>query len=87
MYDVYILYSKKDCKLYVGQTNNLRQRLKKHNSGFIASTKNRRPLILIHHEIFKTRAEAMKREKFLKSLWGGRIKKKIKSEYLKKIRG
>lgn len=86
MFYLYILYSKKDKKLYVGHTNNLENRLNRHNCGLVLSTKNRRPLVLIHKEIYKTRKEAVKREAFLKSLWGGREKKKILENYLKKNR-
>ncbi|MFC1789943.1 GIY-YIG nuclease family protein [Patescibacteria group bacterium] len=35
--------STKDSYLYIGWTNNLEVRLKKHQSGKILSTKNRRP--------------------------------------------
>ncbi|MDZ7798506.1 MAG: GIY-YIG nuclease family protein [Patescibacteria group bacterium] len=50
-----------------GQTVNLNNRIKKHNQGKCPYTKGRKPWKLIYHEIFKTRSEAMKREKFLKS--------------------
>lgn len=79
---VYILYSEKDTELYVGQTNNLKNRLHCHNTRQVKSTKNRTPLVCIHNEEHATRSEAMEREKFLKSLWGAREKKKIKQEYL-----
>jgi putative endonuclease len=81
---VYILFSLNDNKLYVGQTGNLENRLLEHNSGKIKSTKNRRPLTLIHNEIFLTRSEAMKREKFLKSLYSARFKQKLVRAYLMK---
>ncbi len=87
MWTVYILYSKKDSRLYVGCTKSLEKRLKAHNSGTIISTKNRKPLILIHEEKFESKTEAFKRERFLKSLWSGRFKKKILREYLNKITG
>jgi putative endonuclease len=81
-YKVYVLYNHKDHKLYVGQTNNLNKRLKLHFGGLILATKNRLPLELIHQENFSSRSEAMKREKFLKSLWGAREKKKILINFL-----
>ena len=82
MYIVYILYSLKDYKLYVGCTSNLEQRLKRHNFGYVYSTANRRPLVLIYHERFINKAEAFNRERFLKSLWSVRLKKKLLREYL-----
>ena len=72
---VYILKSTKDNKLYIGQTNNIEARLLRHNSGKVTATKNRRPLILIYKEDYASRAEAMRREKYLKSLKGGLEKK------------
>ena len=84
-YFVYILYSQKDHKLYVGCTSNLEDRIKEHNSGKVTATKNRIPLIIIHSEKFEDEAEAFNRERFLKSLWSGRFKKKILKEYLNKV--
>lgn len=86
MYYVYILISKKDENLYVGCTQDLKSRLKAHNSGQIKSTRHRKPLVLIHMEKFKDKGEAFNRERFLKSLWSGRFKKKIKESYLKRAK-
>jgi len=68
---VYILKSTRDNKLYIGQTNNLEDRLARHNSGKVTATKNRRPLFVVHKEAYPSRTEAMQREKYLKSLKGG----------------
>jgi len=84
-YFVYILYSQKDYKLYVGCTSNLENRIKEHNSKKVTATKNRVPLVVIHSEKFEDKAEAFNRERFLKSLWSGRFKRKILKEYLNKI--
>ncbi len=77
MYYVYILKSKKDNGYYIGQTNDLENRLRWHNQGLVKSTKNRTPFEVIYSEIFKTRGEAMKREKCLKKMKGGNELKKI----------
>ena len=69
-YYAYILYSFKDRKLYLGSTSNLKQRLKQHNTGQVASTEDRRPLKLIHYEYFINKADALAREKYLKSGYG-----------------
>lgn len=84
-YAVYILYSKKDKKLYVGCTSNLEKRIKRHISGQVEATKHRRPVLLIHNEIFENKSEAFNRERFLKSLWGSREKNKIKEVWLKHL--
>ncbi len=74
---VYILRSLKDKKLYVGYTSNLRNRLKKHKYGEVKATKFRRPLELIYYEFIGDIATAMKRERFLKSLYGAKLKTKL----------
>ncbi|MBI2171040.1 MAG: GIY-YIG nuclease family protein [Chloroflexi bacterium] len=67
MYTVYVLLSKSTGKQYIGQTQDLTRRLTEHEQGIARYTRNRGPWELVHHEILKTRAEAMKRERFLKS--------------------
>jgi len=81
-YFVYILYSKKDGELYVGCTSNPERRISDHNYGKVMATKNRRPLEMIHSERFNDKATAFNRERFLKSLWSARFKKKILREYI-----
>ncbi len=65
---VCILKSLKDDRFYIGQTNDIASRIERHNSGQVTATKNRRPLVIIRTEKFATRAQAMQREKYLKSL-------------------
>ena len=77
MFSVYILKSLKDGKFYIGQTANIPSRLEYHLRGHVKATRNRRPLELIYNESFETRAQAMIREKYLKSLKGGQAFKKI----------
>lgn len=67
-YYVYILRSLKDGKFYTGHTSDLKDRLARHNRGEVRSTKARRPFSLIYWEAFRTRSEAMKRERKLKLL-------------------
>jgi len=85
-YFVYILLSRRDLGLYVGCTTDITKRLQVHDSGFVSSTKNRRPLVIIHVERFVNKADAFSRERFLKSLWSGRLKRKIKERYLAKMK-
>jgi putative endonuclease len=67
MFFVYILRSEASGKLYTGYTTDLDHRLGQHNHGITKSTKDRGPWIVVHTEEFSTRAEAMRREKYLKS--------------------
>ena len=66
MYSVYILYSKKYDRYYIGQTDNLKAREARHNNGLVKSTKHYRPWELVYFENYTTRSEAMRRELFLK---------------------
>jgi putative endonuclease len=66
MFYVYLLISEKDNSHYVGQTDNLVDRLKKHNSGKVLSTKNKTPWKLIKYEEYATRNESRWREYTLK---------------------
>ena len=67
MYYVYVLRSIKDKKRYIGMTADITRRFHEHNSGLVKSTKNRRPLKLIHTEEFETKIEAEQRELFYKT--------------------
>ncbi len=77
MYTVYILKSIKDNGYYIGQTEDLEERLRKHNAGQVKSTHSRVPLVLVRNESFTTRSEAMQREYYLKRLKGGNEFRKI----------
>ena len=63
---VYILESLKDKGIYTGNTNNLKERLKRHNSGQVASTKDRRPLRIICYTVFNDKQIAYDFERYLK---------------------
>ncbi len=67
MYYVYILRSNKNRTLYKGVTEDLRRRVKEHNTGTVPSTSALRPWELIYYEAFLTKQDAMREEKFLKS--------------------
>ncbi|MBI2109143.1 MAG: GIY-YIG nuclease family protein [Parcubacteria group bacterium] len=84
-YFVYILYSKKDEKLYTGCTRNIQKRVARHNKGFIPATKFRRPLVLIYTEKYISQSEAFQRERFLKTKWGNVFKQRVKNFYVNKI--
>nr|WP_290856153.1 GIY-YIG nuclease family protein [Flaviramulus sp.] len=48
MFFVYVLYSTKFDRHYVGMTSNLDRRLKNHNAGSVKSTKAFAPWSIIH---------------------------------------
>jgi len=67
MYYTYILQSEKDGSYYIGQTNNLEERLKRHNEGRSKYTKYKRPWKLVYLKDFDTRKEAIQLESEIKS--------------------
>lgn len=67
MYFVYIIQSLKDGSYYVGQTKDIERRLEKHNKANSGYTATKKPWKLVYSEEFRTRTEAIKRERFLKA--------------------
>ncbi len=67
MHYLYILKSKKDGKLYIGETSDLRRRLVEHNSGKSEATKSRIPFDLIYYEAYENSLLAKQRECKLKN--------------------
>jgi putative endonuclease len=67
MYCVYILYSSKAKKLYIGATSNLEQRVYYQNKSRSPFTKMKGPWYPVYSEEYKTRSEAMIREREIKS--------------------
>ncbi len=63
---VYILYSDRTGKHYIGHTNNLNRRLKEHNTGLVRSTKGRAPWHIIDYKKYYSRSEARWIERSLK---------------------
>jgi putative endonuclease len=80
MYYIYILQSKSDNQFYTGYTDDLQRRFKEHNTGKVASTKNRLPFDLVYYEACLNQQDATHREKYLKTSWGKRyIKTRLKN--------
>jgi len=67
-YFVYVLSSKLRSKLitYVGYTNNLKRRLKLHNTGKGAKFTRGRQWKIIYSEKYETKSEAKSREYYIK---------------------
>jgi len=77
MYYIYVLLSLKDRKLYIGFTSDLRTRYRNHQSGYVTSTKEHRPLELIYYEAYQSEFEARRRERYLK---GGNGRSELKRQ-------
>ncbi|WP_374960325.1 GIY-YIG nuclease family protein [Gilvibacter sp.] len=66
MYTVYILYSEKSSRYYVGQTADINDRLERHNQGREKSTKFGLPWKLVLQLEVLTRSEALILERKIK---------------------
>jgi putative endonuclease len=75
---VYVLVSLKDGRCYVGRSNNLLRRYWQHANGLVQSTRHRRPLIMVHWEIFPDKKKATEREQWLKSPEAARFKDELR---------
>ena len=65
---------------YVGYTNNLKKRIKLHNSGKGAKFTRGRKWLLIYKESFKSKKEAISREYYIKN--NRLLRKNLKNKYL-----
>jgi putative endonuclease len=66
-YSIYVMWSEKLQKRYVGSAKDPLIRLQQHNAGASKFTRGGRPWILIHKEILTTKTSALQRERYLKS--------------------
>jgi putative endonuclease len=66
-YHVYVLASGKPGRRYVGSSGYLPNRFTRHNAGDVKSTRHGVAWGLVHSEAFATRAEAVQRQRFLKT--------------------
>ena len=63
----YILCNKEKNFIYIGYSENLKQRIIEHNNGYSKSTKSYLPLELIHYEAYRNKKDAKRRERYLKT--------------------
>ena len=66
MYYLYVLQSQNFNKFYIGVTQDIQNRLKRHNKGSTKSTKPYRPWKMIYFEKYLNKKLACKREFYLK---------------------
>ena len=89
MHYVYVLRSVSDDGLYMGYSANLRRRFTQHVEGGAFATSYRGPWKLIYYEAYTEQADALGRERYLKSGAGRRFLRLQLAHYLTKnpIRG
>ncbi len=71
MFFMYIVWSEKLRKYYIGSTADVLRRLQEHNRGKATFTKKGIPWKLVYEEEFETKKEARKREYEVKRYKGG----------------
>ena len=78
---VYAIRSSLTNRIYIGQSNNFKRRLSKHNKGIVRSTKKDIPWELIAVQTVKNRNEARWKERQMKNSKGVRGKWMIQYAY------
>jgi putative endonuclease len=72
MYFTYIIYSPSAGKYYVGSTQDVEVRLRRHNAGHSKSTRGKEPWLLIKCFDSDSRSSAIKLEQKIKKRGAGR---------------
>ena len=80
-YYVYVLQNSSKSFLYVGFSEDLKQRLLSHNNAENKSTKAYIPLELIHYEAYRNMKDAKRREAYLKTTKGRSTLRSMLKEY------
>lgn len=84
MYYVYIIFSQKLKSFYIGYTENLKDRVKRHNTNRSEFTSKGTPWILAHYQAFAEKEDAQREEKFLKTGKGRERKNFLLKTFIEK---
>jgi len=85
-YYVYILKMFNRNQLYVGYTSDLKRRLNEHRSGTVHSTRSdKEKPELIFYEGYRSKKDAVRRERYFKSSKGKQVIRQMLVETLKKV--
>ena len=80
MFYVYAFYDRTKKIFYIGYTNNLRRRIREHNSGKTHTTRKMSDKLLVYYEGRLSKQDAVDREKQLKTGFGrGYLKRRLKN--------
>ena len=85
MFYVYVLISDADGGFYTGLTGDLKRRVGEHSEGLVETTRNRRPMELVYYEACKSRKDAYRRKKYLKTSSGKRYLRDRLKEHLETL--
>lgn len=73
----YILRSDRSGRYYVGQTEEIQNKVKEHNNGEVRATKPWRPWTLLFERRFATRSEAVR--------WERRVKRRKSRAFIEQL--
>ena len=81
MHYVYLLKSKVDNSVYIGNTNDIERRVIEHNKGSEEYTRNYVPYKLVYYEAYLDKEDAIERERKLKHHGSviGHLKRRLKN--------
>ena len=80
-YYIYVLKSKRKEFIYVGFTSDLRRRFKEHNNKEELSTKHYAPFDLVFYEAYRSKKDAERRERYLKTTKGKQTLRTMLEDY------
>jgi len=84
-YYVYILENKVKNFIYVGYSEDIKNRYETHNQGKVTSTKAYLPLEIIHYKAYKHIQDAKRRENYFKTTKGKVTLRQMLKEYFSSI--
>ncbi len=85
MYCIYVIQHNETKEIYIGKTNNIKRRLKEHNSNKQKATIRKNGIwILIYLEVYRSKKDADDRENSLKQHGSNKrwLKKRISNSFL-----
>lgn len=85
MYYVYLLQSVVDDRIYVGQTSDLKRRIREHRAGRDYTTRKYGGIRLVFYEAFVSKEDSLRREKYFKTTKGKSSLRLITRSSIKKI--
>ncbi len=83
-YYIYVLHNSSENFIYIGYSEDLKERFVAHNKGKVTSTKSYTPLELIHYEAYRNMRDAKRREDYLKTNKGRKTLMTMLKEYFLK---
>ena len=85
MYYAYTLLSRKRGCFYIGMTSDIDRRMKEHRAGQCHTTARMSDFELIFYEAFKSKQDALRREKYFKTAKGKKMLRLILRESLQAV--